>query len=197
MKRIGLTGGIATGKSTVTTYLREKGIPVIDADVVSREVTEKGSPVLDVLADTFGPEIITEEGALDRKGLGKIVFSDPEKLEKLNGILHRSIMDSIDEQLDELESTREHRFAVLDAALLIESGVYKKMDLVWVVVTDMDIRIKRIMERDGVTAEFAEKKIASQLSDEERLEKADEVLDNSGTIQELREQVDKILEKYA
>ena len=196
MKVIGLTGGIATGKSTVSKYLAEKGIPIIDADIVSRQVTEKGSPALDMLAEKFGSGIINEDGTLDRKGLGDIVFSDPEKRTELNNILHKSIMDSIDEQVSAFRKSGEHPIAVVDAALLIESGFDRKMDKVWVVVADMDVRIKRIMTRDDVTAEFAEKKIASQLSDEERIRKADEVINNSGTVEELKEQVDRLLEKY-
>ncbi len=195
MKVIGLTGGIATGKSTVSEYLKEKGIPVIDADIVSREVTEKGSPALDMLAEKFGSGMIKEDGTLDRKALGAIVFSDSEKRKELNAILHKSIMDSIDEKVEAFRKSGEHDIAVVDAALLIESGFDKKMDQVWVVVSDMEERVKRIMERDDVTAEFAEKKIASQLSDEERLKKADEVINNSGSVEDLREQVDRLLEK--
>lgn len=194
MKKIGLTGGIGTGKSTVSSYLEEKGIPVIDADIVSRQVTEKGSPALSDIAEEFGPEVITEEGELDRKLLGEIVFSDPDKRKALNGIVHKSIMDSIDRQLDSLENSGEHPLAVVDAALLIETGLDKKMDEVWVVVTEKDIRIQRIMKRDDVTADLAEKKIDSQLSDEERIKKADAVLDNSGTVEELLKQMDKLLE---
>ena len=197
MKVIGLTGGIATGKSTVSQYLAEKGIPIIDADLVSRQVTEKGSPALGMLADAFGAEIIKADGTLDRKALGEIVFSDTEKRVVLDNILHKSIMDSIDEKMAELRKTGKYPIAVVDAALLIESGFDRKMDKVWVVTADMDVRISRIMERDDVTAEFAGKKIASQLSDEERLKKADEVIDNSGTVEELKGQVDRLLEKYA
>ena len=197
MKVIGLTGGIATGKSTVSQYLAEKGIPIIDADLVSRQVTEKGSPALGMLADAFGAEIIKADGTLDRKALGEIVFSDTEKRVVLDNILHKSIMDSIDEKMAELRKTGKYPIAVVDAALLIESGFDRKMDKVWVVTADMDVRISRIMERDDVTVEFAGKKIASQLSDEERLKKADEVIDNSGTVEELKGQVDRLLEKYA
>ena len=190
--RIGLTGGIGAGKSTATDYLVEKGYKVIDCDKVAREVVEPGAPALAALAEAFGPEILDEDGALDREATAKIVFADPEKRKKLDDITHSAIYDIIEER----SKGHEDGLVFIDAALIFESGLDKELDAVWVVTADEEIRKRRVALRDGMDEDMIENRMKSQMSEEERKSRADEVLDNSGAREDLYGQVDRLLEKY-
>ncbi len=190
--RIGLTGGIGAGKSTVTNYLVEKGYKVIDCDRVAREVVEPGAPALAALCEAFGDDILDESGALDREKTAKIVFSDPEKRKTLDGITHAAIYDIIEER----SKGHEGSLVFIDAALIFESGLDRELDSVWVVTADDDIRRKRVAIRDNMDEEMIANRMKSQMSEDERKERADEVIDNSGAIEDLHVQIERLLEKY-
>ena len=196
MKTIGLTGGIGTGKSTVSRYLETKGYKIIDADLIAREVVEPGKPALEALVCEFGPEILLEDGSLNRRELARLAFSSPEGKAKLDRITHGAIFARIDElQLQyasELETIAD-AVMFLDAPLLLETGLDQKTDLVWVVDVPDDVRVKRVVLRDGLTEEEIWARIKNQMSREEKLDRADGILDNSGTLEELYHQVDVLL----
>ncbi|MBQ3510042.1 MAG: dephospho-CoA kinase [Peptococcaceae bacterium] len=185
---IGLTGGIACGKSTVSAYLREKGIAVIDADKVARQVVEPGSPGLVQIRDTFGMQYLQPDGSLNRELLGRKVFAEPEALKKLNSITGPLILDELKKQLAVAESV-----IVLDAALLLEDEAYHQLvDQVWV-VTAGDNQLERLIARNGYSFRQAKNRIASQMTDEQRLRFADAVIDNSGTLENTHRQIDELL----
>lgn len=171
-KLIGITGGSGCGKSHLSGRLREKGIPVIDCDLVSREIMAKGTPCAGEVCGFFGDEIL-ENGEINRRKLGKIVFSDPEKLKKLNEITHKYILESIYNKMEKEESD----VICTDGATLIESGI--KCDLMVGIVADKEVRKKRIMERDGLSEEDAELRISAQKDDSFYIENCDFVIDNS------------------
>lgn len=185
---IGLTGGIACGKSTVSAYLREKGIAVIDADKVARQVVEPGSPGLVQIRDTFGMQYLQPDGSLNRELLGRKVFAEPEALKKLNSITGPLILDELKKQLAVAESV-----IVLDAALLLEDEAYHQLvDQVWV-VTAGDNQLERLIARNGYSFRQAKNRIASQMTDEQRLRYADAVIDNSGTLENTHRQINELL----
>ena len=196
MKTIGLTGGIGTGKSTVSRYLKTKGYQIIDADLIAREVVEPGQPALVRLTEEFGREILLEDGSLDRRKLAQLAFSSPEGKEALDRITHGAIFQRIDELQEQYEtefSSQEGAVIFLDVPLLFETGLDRKADLVWVVDVPDELRVQRVVLRDGLTEEEIWARIKNQMSREEKLAKADYVLDNSGTLEALYEQVDALL----
>ena len=188
---IGLTGGIGSGKSTVSRYLMDLGWPVVDSDLIAHQVTEKGSPTVDELAEALGGEILREDGSLDRAKTAEICFNDPAKKEILNRIVWGA-MDEISDRQTE-EGLAEKGLVFWDIPLLFESGSDKGCDAVWVVHADEEIRIARVMARDGADRDQVLARIRNQMSEEERCERADVVLDNSGSREELLRQVDEAL----
>jgi len=194
MRLIGLTGSIASGKSTVTRALRELGVPVIDADAIVREVQEPGTPVLAAIAQEFGPGVIRPDGSLDRKALGAIVFRDPARRRALEAIVHPEVRRRM---LAEVERYRaEGRPAVvLDLPILFETGWEDLVDEVWVVYVDRETQKTRLMARDGLSAEEAELRIAAQMDLEEKVARADRVIDNRGTEAETRAQVAELVKE--
>jgi len=195
MKVVGLTGGIGSGKSTVTEYLISKGFPVLDADKIAREIVLPGSEMLIRLTAVFGKEILTDDGSLNRKKLGEIVFSDAEKKKTLDGLMHTRILELIHERILEIRETGKHTTIFIDAPLLFETGLDESADEIWVIDADDEIRIRRIMERDGLKREEILKRIRSQMSREERIMRADVVLDNAGEPEALYRQIDELLKK--
>ena len=193
MKTIGLTGGIGTGKSTVSRYLTTKGYKIIDADRIAREVVEPGMPAPKALVEEFGPEILLEDGSLNRRELARLAFASPEGKAALDRITHGAIFARIEElQLQyaaELEKTSD-AVIFLDVPLLFETGFDRKADLVWVVDVPDEIRVQRVVLRDGLTEEEVWARIKNQMSREEKIARADVVLDNSGTPEKLYAQVD-------
>lgn len=184
---IGLTGGIASGKSTVSKRLRELGAAVFDADEVSREVI--ASPeVLSRIRDAFGEEVFDEDGCLSRTALAKLVFASDENAQRLDAIMHPAIAKELQSRAEAAEA--EGLMAFVDAALLIESGFYRLCGEVWLVTASYETRVKRIMERDGFTREEAEARIARQMPEEEKRKYATTVIDNDGGISELIARVD-------
>ena len=194
MKIIGLTGGIASGKSTVATELRKQNVPVFDADEVSRKAVAKGSKGLALVAEAFGAEYLTSDGEMDRAKISQLVFSDKEALKTLEGILHKIVWDEAEAFLAEAREQKA-KLAVLDVPLLIETKWHERVDLVWLVAVSKEQQIKRAMIRSGMTEEEVKARIAAQMSLEDKKKFADVVLDNSGALEETLEQVHKELAK--
>lgn len=192
-KIIGLTGSISTGKTQVSKYLKDKGIKVVDADLIAREVVD--IPIVkDEIKKAFGKNIYINE-YLDRKKLAEIVFNNDKKRNILNDIMHTHIYKII---LDEIKKSKEIIF--VDIPLLFENeDVNKKygleFDEIWLVYVDRETQIRRLMDRDDISREYAEKKINSQISVEEKRKKADVIIDNSGTLDETFKQVEKNFKK--
>lgn len=191
---IGLTGGIATGKSAVATMLAERGAPVVDADLVSREITRPGSPVLAALVERFGPDILTPEGALDRAELGRRVFQQPAELEALNALTHPAIWKELLAQV--AEARAHHPVVVLMAPLLLEHGADAIVDQVWVVAVHERLQVQRLMERDGFPREEALRRVRSQMPTDEKLARADVVIDNGGTLEGTAAQVEAAWQEW-
>ncbi|KAI0261405.1 CoaE-domain-containing protein [Gloeopeniophorella convolvens] len=186
---IGLTGGIATGKSTVSAQLAARGIPIIDADVLAREVVRPGTRALQKIVKTFGPEVLQADGTLDRPKLGAIVFGDEIQRRKLNAIVHPAVRWGM--ALGVLKCwLRGERVCILDVPLLIESKIYQWVGKVVVVYCSAELQLQRLMKRDGSTREAARARLKAQLPIAEKLGFADIVIDNSGTQAELEVQVD-------
>lgn len=192
MKIIGLTGGIASGKSTISKQLIERGYTVIDADLAARKVVEIGTPALQEIAEFFGKEILLEDGNLNRKKLGDIVFSDASKRKKLNVITHPRIREWILVQMDRAAKSGE-KVIFLDIPLLFESEAFHLTEEVLVVYVDEKTQIHRLMERDKLTKEQAIQRIHSQLSMEDKKIRADYLIDNRGTKEESMCQLEQIL----
>ena len=188
MRVIGLTGGMASGKTTVSAYLAQKGIKVIDADQISREICEKGEPGYSAVIREFGNGFLMEDGTLDRRALGRHVFSDTAALEKLEEILHPLIIERVKQEIADACGT-----VVVDAALLHKAGLHSICSEVWVVCADEKTRIKRIVQRDGLTEEEAIGRIMHQPSLEELQTIADVVITNDGETAELYHRIDEVL----
>lgn len=188
---LGITGGIATGKSTVVKFVQEYGFPVVDADVIAREVVAIGTPGLKAVSKEFGPEVIQKNGSLDRKALGMIIFSEPEKRIRLNQLLSPFLRTEITKQIK--EKKQQSKLIIVDIPLLYEGGYEKEVDQVAVVYLPKKIQVERLMIRDGLTKEEAEKRIASQAPIEEKKKKAQIVFDNHKDQEWTKKQVTKWL----
>lgn len=189
--RIGLTGGIASGKTAVSRRLAELGAAVLDADAFAREAVKRGSPGLEEIVRAFGGGMLDKEGCLDRRRLGAVVFSDEAARLRLNGILHPIIRA---EMIKAAEAAERDGFRVIvfDVPLLIECGWQEMADEVWLVIAQEGERVRRIMARDGLSEAAARQRIASQMSDEEKRPFADVIIDNSGDIQRLYKTTDRL-----
>jgi dephospho-CoA kinase len=189
---VGLTGGIATGKSTVSALLRQLGCEIIDADLLAREVVEPGQPAWTTIVAEFGQDVLTGDGTLDRKKLGAIVFADPERRRRLEAITHPAIRERFQARLDELAEKGFTGIVIFDAAVMIESRNYKNMDRLVVVVTDEPTQMSRLRGRDGTDDAEGRRKIASQMPLSEKAKLADYVIDNSGDRHATAEQVRRV-----
>lgn len=185
--RIGLTGGIGSGKSTVSALLAEHGARIVDADVLAREVVAPGSPGLAAVVDAFGDGVLTAAGALDRPALAAVVFGDPAARATLDGIVHPLVRGRSAELISAMP---DDAVVVQDIPLLVETGQAASFDLVLVVEADLATRVARLVQR-GLAEDDARARIAAQATDEQRRAVADVVLDNSGTPEHLAEQVDR------
>jgi len=191
--RIGLTGGIASGKSTVTDRFAELGVPVIDADVAARAVVEPGKPGLARVVERFGPQVLNANGRLNRKALRTLIFNDSASRQALDAILHPLIRADMEQQA----AGAKGPYVVMAIPLLIEGGnARERVDRVLVVDADEALQIQRVQARDGSSAEDARAILASQATRAVRLAAADDVLLNSGTVADLRQAVDRLHEKY-
>jgi dephospho-CoA kinase len=192
MLRVGLTGGIASGKSTVGRMLGELGCRVIDSDRITRQLFEAGSPVNAAVAEAFGPRVVASDGTIDRKILGELVFENTELRQKLNSIVHPAINQRQSEFLAQAAAEDSHAIGIVEAALIVEVGTYKNYDKVIVVTCSPKIQRERLRERSGLTPQQIETRIASQMPLEEKIKVADFVIDNSGDIGKTRQQVEEV-----
>ena len=186
---LGLTGGIASGKSTASRAFRDAGATVIDADRVAREVVALGTPGLEQLRQTFGPEILGPGGELDRAALGRLVFPDPKQRSRLEAIVHPLVAAAVAERRRELQALDPHRLVVYDVPLLYEAGMEGEFDWVVVVYVPRTVQVERLLARDGISSAEAAQRLAAQLDIEEKARRADEVLVNTGTPEQMRRQV--------
>jgi len=192
MLRVGLTGSIGVGKSFVATVLAEFGCYVLDADHTAREVVAKGTHGLRAVTEAFGEQVLREDGELDRARLGSIVFADESKRAVLNSILHPFIIAKQDEQLQSWETKDPQGIAVVDAALMIESGGFARFDKLIVVHCRAEIQLQRLMARNNFTREEARRRIASQMPQKEKLCYADYRIDSSDGFDDTRAQTEKV-----
>ena len=191
---IGLTGGIASGKSTVACMLEEKGAVIIDADRVAREVVLPGKPAWREIRDWLGPSILGPGGAIDRARLGKLVFSDAAEREKLNRIVHPRVMEIFVARTEEIRSCCPEAVVVYDVPLLIEAGMQRMVDLVVLVYAREEIQLSRLQRRDNLSAEEALARLRAQMPLEEKRAYADVIIDNSGSLEETCRQVEAFWE---
>lgn len=190
---LGVTGGIASGKSTVVKVFHKGGFPIVDGDVVAREVVEPNTAGLKALITTFGLEILQKDGQLDRKKLGQIVFADEKKRQQLNQILDPFIRSAIEQQVE--EAKEQSALVIVDIPLLFEGHYEGLMDAVAVVYVTSEIQLQRLMNRDGYDKSEALKRINSQLSLEEKKSRGDLVFDNCQSVEKTQEQVIKWLKE--
>ncbi|REI13469.1 dephospho-CoA kinase [Staphylococcus felis] len=190
-KVIGLTGGIATGKSTVAELLQIHGFKIVDADVASREAVEKGSEGLEKVRDLFGEEAITAEGEMNRAFIGQEVFYDDEKREKLNQIIHPIVNQLMKKERDDYLEKGYN--VIMDIPLLFENGLEDTVDEVWLVYASEPIQIDRLMARNNMSIEDAKARVYSQISIDKKSRMADVVIDNLGSKLELKQNLEKVL----
>jgi dephospho-CoA kinase len=192
LRVIGLTGGIATGKTTFAAALRARGVPVVDADVLARAVVEPGTPALAEIVRTFGPEVLAADGTLDRKRLGARIFADPAARRKLEGITHPAIREAMIAETVRLDAAG-HDLAFYDAPLLFEVGLDQAMDSVVVVYAPRTAQLARLSARDGVSPADAQARLAAQWPIDEKAARADFVVDNTGGTGDLAGKADRLL----
>jgi dephospho-CoA kinase len=195
MLRVGLTGSIAVGKSFVASVFQELGCHVLDADETAREVVAPGSDGLSEITKQFGVEMLQPDGTLDRKRLGALVFIDNEKRELLNAILHPRIIAKQDEVLNRWEAEDPNGLAIVDAALMIESGGYKRFDKLIVVHCRPEVQLERLMLRNGLTQTEAQSRIDSQMSQSEKQRYADFLIDTSDGFEPTRKRTRQVYEQ--
>ncbi len=195
MKVIGLTGGIGTGKSTVSAYLRQQNIPVIDADAIAREITAPGSPVLSDIRVLLGDGVFFEDGSMDRQKVAGKIFADPQLLEAYEKLTTAEAVRQCLAQIEDYRCRGTDGLLILDAPLLFECGMEQYTDENWVVDADLEVRISRVMNRDGISREAIMDRIHRQMSAAEKISRADYIIDNSGDLGTLYKQVERLLER--
>lgn len=189
---VGVTGGIGAGKSAATDRFIELGISVVDADIVAREVVEPGSATLNAIAEAFGTEILLQDGGLNRSKMRELVFNDEAAKLKLNAIIHPAIRTEMLSQLQNASSA----YVILSAPLLLENKLEKYVDQVVVVDVPESVQVQRASSRDGVDSEQIKAIMASQCNRQQRLEKADYILDNTGKLEDLQEKVERLHQTF-
>lgn len=189
---VGLTGGIASGKSVISNMLRDLGAVIIDADEISREVMFPHSRCWEEVVAAYGSECLLDDLTIDRKKLAMIVFGDSKRIQQLNRIVHPYIKKRIDEIIDDMKGRYPHALLIVDAALLVETGLYKHYDKLIVVSASRDTQVKRLISRDGVSREEAEGRVDCQLPLSEKLKVADYIIENEGSFDNTREEVEKV-----
>ena len=192
MLLIGLTGGIGSGKSTVAAMLLDQGIRVVDADQIAREVVEPGQPALAELVEVFGQGILNDDGSLNRQELANRAFATEEATNALNAITHPRIEQETQRQFD-LAAAEKENFLVYDMPLLVERGLHEEMDMVIVVHADIEERVRRLVEHRGLDEDDVRRRMSHQVDDVTRLASADVLIDNNGSVDHLRKQVDDFL----
>jgi len=195
MLRVGLTGGIGTGKSTVGLMFVELGCHLIDADQVTHQLFQPGQSVYKAVVQEFGDRTLAPDRTINRKVLGEIVFNDPEARSKLNGLVHPAVIQHQRDWLKEMETKDPTGISIVDAALMIEVGTYKHYDKIIVVTCAAEVQKQRLRMRSGLSEEQIEARIRSQMPLEEKVKYADFVIDNSGTLSTTRNQVQQVNSK--
>lgn len=195
MLNVGLTGGIASGKSTVAKMFQDKSAFLIDFDVLVRSVQKPGALAWEKIVENFGSEILREDGTINREILGDIVFGDKEKLEKLNEIVHPLVLEEWERQIADIKKKTPHAIIISDIPLLIEVGKVDAVDMVVLVYVSPEEQVRRLVERDGYSREEALVRLDSQMSIDEKLMYSDLVVDNGGSLDETRKQVDDVWER--
>lgn len=190
--KIGLTGGIGCGKTTVSKHFEALGIPVIDADIVAREIVQPGKPAYQEIVTTFGANILADDSQLDRKKLRNIVFQNPEKLQQLEKITHPSIISNMDKQVSQVNTS----YCILSIPLLLEKDLGIEVDRILIVDIPPAIQKQRVSSRDGISTSQVEDIMENQISREARLKLADDIITNSGSITDLHAQVERLHQKY-
>jgi dephospho-CoA kinase len=188
----GLTGGIASGKSTVSGFLKEAGAVIVDADKIARHVVQKGQPAWQKIVDVFGSSILLPDGEIDRSLLGDIIFHDPEQKQALNRIVHPEVFSENATRLREIEKNQPDAIVILDVPLLIESGMDVGLSEIIVVYIPESLQIQRLMHRDALTPARALARIGSQMPIEEKKKRATLLIDNSGSLEDTRKQTLRI-----
>lgn len=199
IKRVALTGGIATGKSYVLSRFEEHGVPVVDADKIAREVVEPGRPILEDIIRYFGPQILDSSGRLNRQKLGKIVFSEPDKRRLLESLIHPSILNTIDSWFNSLD--KNNHFGLVEVPLLYETGTQDRFDVVIVTACSLEEQVRRMVERTGMTKADANQRLAAQLSGklgstDQKIHQADFVIRTDGLFQDTDTQVLAIYQSF-
>ncbi|WP_123039569.1 dephospho-CoA kinase [Cohnella candidum] len=189
---IGLTGGIATGKSTVASLLARRGALLIDLDRIAREIVEPGQPSLEAIAREFGQAVLQPDGTLDRKKLGSIVFADTDRRKALERITHPAIRAVMKERMQAYESEFPERLTVVDVPLLYESQLTSYFSKVMVVYVPREEQLRRLIERDKLSAAEAERRLAAQMDIEEKKRLADYVIDNGGSLEDTERQIERL-----
>ena len=192
MLHVGLTGNIASGKSHAAWLFAESGAHVIDADIIVHELLAAGTRTYNKIADAFGAEILVQDGQIDRKKLGQIIFGSLEKRLLLNSLIHPDIGAEILRRIFQLEQSYPGGIVIVDGALIVETGNHKIYDRLVVVTCDPSLQISRLMSRDGLTQDEAKARMSSQMPIEEKLKLADYTIDTSGTLRQTEEQVEAI-----
>jgi dephospho-CoA kinase len=195
VRLIGLTGGIATGKSTVSAMLKKAGAIIIDADRIARAVVKKGRPAYREIVHRFGAEILLPDGEINRNMLGDIIFNDHQKKQLLNGIVHPHVNEEVNRQMKQIQKTHPNAVIVLDVPLLIEADMHDDLSEIIVVYAPQEIQIKRLRQRDHISETDAVARVRSQMPIEEKKKKATIVIDNSGTIENTRKQAIEVFER--
>lgn len=188
---VGLTGGIASGKSTVAALLSRRGVPVVDADALAREVARPGTAAFAEVVRLFGPAVVAADGALDRARLAAVVFADPAQRARLEAVLHPAIHRAASDRIA-AAAAAGHRWAVYEAALLVETGFHAALDALVVVSVPRAVQLARAVARDAARPEAVERRLAAQLPLERKVAVADHVIDNSGTPEETERQVEAL-----
>ncbi|MDK2824281.1 MAG: dephospho-CoA kinase [Clostridia bacterium] len=189
---VGLTGGIASGKSTISNYLKSLGAVVIDADLLARQAVEPGEKAWQKIRDYFGVQALNEDRTLNRKKIAEIIFANPREREVLNKIIHPEVIKKTKELIDKYKLDEQIPLIVIDAPLLIEAGMQELVDEVWVINVEPELQIKRVMARDKISEEAAIKRLSSQMPTLEKLKYANRVINNNQNIEETLHQVKKI-----
>lgn len=193
MMWIGLTGNTGSGKSTVSRMLRDRGVPVVDADAAARDVLAPGSPALGLVYAEFGEELRLADGQLDRRGLGRLVFNDPEKLARLENIVHPAVRRAVAEKRHRLES-EGHKFAFYDVPLLFEKNMQDQFDGILLIASGEDVAIHRIMKRDSISRAEALARLKSQWPARRKIKHCDWVVHNDGNLMDLELELDRVLQ---
>ena len=193
VRKVALTGGIATGKSYVATRLRDAGIPIVDADALARDVVAPGTPALAAIRKRFGPDAVRRDGTMDRVRVGQIVFKDKRARLDLEAIVHPAVIKAINDFFNTLP--KRTPFAVADIPLVFETGREKEFDAIIVVACPREMQLQRLMERNKLSKEDAERRLAAQLPIDQKVKKATYVINNEGSFEDTNKQVDALIQK--